>query len=151
MRAVIQRVSKASVEVDKQKISQINQGMLVLLGIKKGDTIKEAELLAKKAVNLRIFADKANKMNLSLLDINGQVIVVSQFTLYGNCKKGRRPSFVEAALPEKAASLYQYFVQYLKNENVYVQTGQFQAFMQVELINDGPVTFILDSDELQNN
>jgi len=151
MRAVIQRVSKASVEVDKQKISQINQGMLVLLGIKKGDTIKEAELLAKKAVNLRIFADKANKMNLSLLDINGQVIVVSQFTLYGNCKKGRRPSFVEAALPEKADSLYQYFVQYLKNENVYVQTGQFQAFMQVELINDGPVTFILDSDELQNN
>ena len=151
MRAVIQRVSKASVEVDKQKISQINQGMLVLLGIKKGDTIKEAELLAKKAVNLRIFADKDNKMNLSLLDINGQVIVVSQFTLYGNCKKGRRPSFVEAALPEKADSLYQYFVQYLKNENVYVQTGQFQAFMQVELINDGPVTFILDSDELQNN
>ena len=151
MRAVIQRVSKASVEVDNQKISQINQGMLVLLGIKKGDTIKEAELLAKKAVNLRIFADKANKMNLSLLDINGQVIVVSQFTLYGNCKKGRRPSFVEAALPEKADSLYQYFVQYLKNENVYVQTGQFQAFMQVELINDGPVTFILDSDELQNN
>jgi len=151
MRAVIQRVSKASVEVDNQKISQINQGMLVLLGIKKGDTIKEAELLAKKAVNLRIFADKANKMNLSLLDINGQVIVVSQFTLYGNCKKGRRPSFVEAALPEKADSLYQHFVQYLKNENVYVQTGQFQAFMQVELINDGPVTFILDSDELQNN
>jgi len=151
MRAVIQRVSKASVEVDNQKISQINQGMLILLGIKKGDTIKEAELLAKKAVNLRIFADRDNKMNLSLLDINGQVIVVSQFTLYGNCKKGRRPSFIEAALPEKADSLYQYFVQYFKNENVFVQTGQFQAFMQVEIINDGPVTFILDSDELQNN
>jgi len=151
MRAVIQRVSKASVEVDNHKISQINQGMLILLGIKKGDTIKEAELLAKKAVNLRIFADRDNKMNLSLLDINGQVIVVSQFTLYGNCKKGRRPSFIEAALPEKADSLYQYFVQYFKNENVFVQTGQFQAFMQVEIINDGPVTFILDSDELQNN
>lgn len=151
MRAVIQRVSKASVEVDNRKISQINQGMLVLLGIKKGDTIKEAELLAKKAVNLRIFADRDNKMNLSLLDINGQIIVVSQFTLYGNCKKGRRPSFIEAALPEKAVSLYQYFVQYLKNENILVQTGQFQAFMQVEIINDGPVTFILDSDELQNN
>ncbi len=151
MRAVIQRVSKASVEVDNQKISQISQGMLVLLGIKKGDTIKEAELLARKAVNLRIFADKDNKMNLSLLDINGQVIVVSQFTLYGNCKKGRRPSFIEAALPEKADSLYQYFVQFLKNENVLVQTGQFQAFMQVEIINDGPVTFILDSDELHNN
>ncbi len=151
MRAVIQRVSKASVEVDNRKISQINQGMLVLLGIKKADTIKEAELLAKKAVNLRIFADRDNKMNLSLLDINGQIIVVSQFTLYGNCKKGRRPSFIEAALPEKAVSLYQYFVQYLKNENILVQTGQFQAFMQVEIINDGPVTFILDSDELQNN
>jgi len=151
MRAVIQRVSKASVEVDNQKISQISQGMLVLLGIKKGDTIKEAELLARKAVNLRIFADKDNKMNLSLLDINGQVIVVSQFTLYGNCKKGRRPSFIEAALPEKADSLYQYFVQFLKNENILVQTGQFQAFMQVEIINDGPVTFILDSDELHNN
>jgi D-aminoacyl-tRNA deacylase len=151
MRAVIQRVSKASVEVDNQKISQISQGMLVLLGIKKGDTIKEAELLARKAVNLRIFADKDNKMNLSLLDINGQVIVVSQFTLYGNCKKGRRPSFIEAALPEKADYLYQYFVQFLKNENVLVQTGQFQAFMQVEIINDGPVTFILDSDELHNN
>ncbi|MFW6148318.1 MAG: D-aminoacyl-tRNA deacylase [Atribacterota bacterium] len=151
MRAVIQRVSKASVEVENQKISQISQGMLVLLGIKKGDTIKEAELLARKAVNLRIFADKDNKMNLSLLDINGQVIVVSQFTLYGNCKKGRRPSFIEAALPEKADSLYQYFVQFLKNENVLVQTGQFQTFMQVEIINDGPVTFILDSDELHNN
>jgi D-aminoacyl-tRNA deacylase len=151
MRAIIQRVSKASVEVDNQKISQISQGMLVLLGIKKSDTIKEAELLARKAVNLRIFADKDNKMNLSLLDINGQVIVVSQFTLYGNCKKGRRPSFIEAALPEKADSLYQYFVQFLKNENILVQTGQFQAFMQVEIINDGPVTFILDSDELHNN
>ncbi len=148
MRAVIQRASKASVVVDSRKISQIKQGMLILLGVKKGDTGKEAELLAKKTANLRIFSDVENKMNLSLKDINGQVIVVSQFTLYGNCKKGRRPSFIEAALPEKADSLYQHFVQSLKNENVSVQTGQFQAFMQVEIMNDGPVTFILDSDEL---
>ena len=148
MRAVIQRVSKAIVVVDNQIISQIKQGMLILLGVKKGDTEKEAALLAKKTANLRIFSDKENKMNLSLLDIDGQVIVVSQFTLYGNCKKGRRPSFIEAALPGQADSLYQYFVQCLKKENISVQTGQFQAFMQVELINDGPVTLILDTDDL---
>jgi D-tyrosyl-tRNA(Tyr) deacylase len=149
MKAVVQRVSKASVQVDNQIISQIKQGMLILLGVKKGDTKKEAELLAKKIINLRIFSDKEDKMNLSLLDIKGQIIVVSQFTLYGNCKKGRRPSFIHAALPETADSLYQYFVQCLKDYNVLVETGQFQAFMQVKLINDGPVTFILDSDELQ--
>lgn len=149
MRAVIQRVSRASVQVDNRIISEIKQGMLILLGVKKGDTKKEAELLAKKIINLRIFSDKEDKMNLSLLDIKGQIIVVSQFTLYGNCKKGRRPSFILAALPETADSLYQYFVQCLKNYNVLVETGQFQALMQVELINDGPVTFILDSDELQ--
>jgi D-tyrosyl-tRNA(Tyr) deacylase len=149
MRAVVQRVSRASVQVDNQIISKIEQGMLILLGVKKDDSKKEAELLAKKIINLRIFSDKENKMNLSLLDIKGQIIVVSQFTLYGNCKKGRRPSFIHAALPGIADSLYQYFVQCLKNYNVLVETGQFQALMQVELINDGPVTFILDSDELQ--
>jgi D-aminoacyl-tRNA deacylase len=149
MRAVVQRVSRASVQVDNQIISKIEQGMLILLGVKKDDSKKEADLLAKKIINLRIFSDKENKMNLSLLDIKGQIIVVSQFTLYGNCKKGRRPSFIHAALPEIADSLYQYFVQCLKNYNVLVETGQFQALMQVELINDGPVTFILDSDELQ--
>jgi len=148
MRAVVQRVSKASVEVDNRTISQISHGMLILLGIKKGDTVKEAELLAKKTANLRIFSDQESKMNLSLIDINGQVIVVSQFTLYGNCKKGRRPSFIEAASPEEANSLYQYFIQCLKNEEISVQAGQFQAFMQVTIINDGPVTLILDSDEL---
>jgi len=148
MRAVIQRVSKASVGVDNRTISQINHGMLILLGIKKSDTVKEAQLLAKKTANLRIFSDQESKMNLSLIDINGQVIVVSQFTLYGNCKKGRRPSFIEAATPEEANSLYQHFIQCLKNEKISVQTGQFQAFMQVTIINDGPVTLILDSDEL---
>jgi D-tyrosyl-tRNA(Tyr) deacylase len=149
MRAVVQRVSSASVKVENNLISQIQQGMLILLGIKKGDTKKEAELLAKKIINLRIFSDKEDKMNLSLLDISGKVIVVSQFTLYGNCKKGRRPSFVQAALPETADSLYKYFVGCLNNYNIQVKTGKFQAMMQVQLINDGPVTFILDSDELQ--
>lgn len=148
MRAVIQRVSKASVEVDNRTISQINHGMLILLGIKNGDTVKEAQLLAKKTVNLRIFSDQKSKMNLSLIDMDGQVIVVSQFTLYGNCKKGRRPSFIEAASPEEADSLYQHFIQCLKNEGISVQTGRFQALMQVTIINDGPVTLILDSDEL---
>lgn len=151
MRAVVQRVSRASVKVDNNIISQITKGMLILLGVKKGDTKKEAELLAKKIINLRIFSDKEDKMNLSLLDISGEVIVVSQFTLYGNCKKGRRPSFIQAALPETADSLYRYFFECLNNYNIQVKTGQFQAMMQVELINDGPVTFILDSDELQNN
>jgi D-aminoacyl-tRNA deacylase len=150
MKAIIQRVSKASVKVNSQKIAQINHGMLILLGVKKGDTEKEVELLAKKTANLRIFSDKEGKMNLSLLEIDGQAIVVSQFTLYGNCKKGRRPSFIDAALPEKADFLYQHYVQCLKNENISVQTGHFQAMMQVEIVNEGPVTIILDSDELQN-
>jgi D-tyrosyl-tRNA(Tyr) deacylase len=148
MKAIIQRVSKALVRVENEKIAQIKCGMMVLLGVKSDDTEKEAELLAKKTVNLRIFSDKEGKMNLSLLDIQGEVLVVSQFTLYGNCKKGRRPSFIDAALPEKADLLYQYYVQCLKNNNISVQTGQFQAMMQVELINEGPVTIILDSAEL---
>ena len=149
MRAVIQRVSKALVRVEGKEIARISHGILVLLGVKKNDTQKEAELLAKRTANLRIFSDKVGKMNLSLLDIKGQVLVVSQFTLYGNCRKGRRPSFIEAALPEDADSLYQYYVQCLKKENVAVETGQFQTMMQVEIINEGPVTIILDTDDLQ--
>lgn len=148
MRAVIQRVSKASVTVEGRTIAQIKNGMLVLLGVKQDDSKREAELLAKKTANLRIFNDEQGKMNLSLLDIEGEALVVSQFTLYGNCKKGRRPSFIDAALPEKADLLYQEYVQYLKDEHIAVQTGQFQAMMQVELINEGPVTIILDSAEL---
>ena len=148
MRAVIQRVSKASVTVEGRTIAQIKNGMLVLLGVKQDDSKREAELLAKKTANLRIFNDEQGKMNLSLLDIEGEALVVSQFTLYGNCRKGRRPSFIDAALPEKADLLYQEYVQYLKDEHIAVQTGQFQAMMQVELINEGPVTIILDSAEL---
>jgi D-tyrosyl-tRNA(Tyr) deacylase len=150
MKAVIQRVSMASVKVKERRIARIDLGMLVLLGVKKGDTEKEAELLAKKTANLRVFSDGEGKMNLSLLDIGGQVLVVSQFTLYGNCKKGRRPSFIEAALPEKADSLYLHYVECLRNEHVPVQTGQFQAMMQIALVNEGPVTIILDSNDLQN-
>jgi D-tyrosyl-tRNA(Tyr) deacylase len=135
--------------VEGKEIARISLGMLVLLGVEKNDTQKEAELLAKRTANLRIFSDNKGKMNLSLLDIKGQVLVVSQFTLYGNCRKGRRPSFIDAALPEDADLLYQYYVQCLKKENVTVETGQFQAMMQVEIINEGPVTIILDTDDLQ--
>lgn len=148
MKAVIQRVGRASVVVEERKIAQIGMGILVLLGVRRDDTKKEAELLAKKTANLRIFSDEQGKMNLSLLDIKGEALVVSQFTLYGNCKKGRRPSFIDAALPEKADLLYQEYVQYLKDEHITVQTGQFQAMMQVELVNEGPVTIILDSADL---
>ena len=147
MKAIIQRVSNARVIVKERKIAQIDKGMLVLLGVKREDTQQEAEFLAKKTVNLRIFNDRDGKMNLSLPDTKGEVLVVSQFTLYGNCKKGRRPSFIEAASPEKADLLYQYYVECLREEGISVQTGQFQAMMQVELTNDGPVTIILDSDD----
>ena len=150
MRAILQRVSQASVKVENQKIAQINRGMLILLGIRIDDSEKEAELLAKKTANLRIFSDENDKMNLSIVEIGGQAIVVSQFTLYGNCKKGRRPSFVEAAPPEKANSLYHYYIEYLKNQGISVQMGKFQAIMQVNILNEGPVTIILDSDKLQN-
>ena len=147
MKAIIQRVSNARVIVKERKIAQIDKGMLVLLGVKREDTQQEAEFLAKKTVNLRIFNDRDGKINLSLPDTKGEVLVVSQFTLYGNCKKGRRPSFIEAASPEKADLLYQYYVECLRGEGISVQTGQFQAMMQVELTNDGPVTIILDSDD----
>ena len=148
MKAVIQRVSKASVTVEDKTISQIDQGMVILLGVKKGDTEKEAELLARKAAHLRIFSDEQEKMNLSLKDIKGQALVVSQFTLYGNCKKGRRPSFIEAALPKTADALYQYFILCLQKERIIVKTGQFQTMMQVNISNEGPVTIILNSEML---
>jgi D-aminoacyl-tRNA deacylase len=144
MKAVIQRVSSASVTVDGQVVGQIAQGIMVLLGVEKGDTETPADWLAEKIVGLRIFEDEAGKMNRSLVDIGGAVLAVSQFTLAGNCDKGRRPSFDTAAPAEEGRRLYDYFVAALKRQNVPVQTGIFQADMQVALVNDGPVTFILE-------
>ncbi|MCE1225476.1 MAG: D-aminoacyl-tRNA deacylase [Geobacteraceae bacterium] len=144
MKAVIQRVSSASVTVDDQVVGRINQGIMVLLGVEKGDTKAPADWLAEKIVGLRIFEDEAGKMNRALTDIGGAVLAVSQFTLAGNCDKGRRPSFDTAAPAEEGKRLYDYFVEALKRQNVPVQTGIFQADMQVALVNDGPVTFILE-------
>jgi D-aminoacyl-tRNA deacylase len=145
MRAVIQRVREAQVKVGEELIGQIAQGLLIFLGVAHNDSKSSAEYLARKITELRIFEDAQGKMNLSALDVGGQFLVVSQFTLYGNCDKGRRPSFDEAALGAKAEELYNYFVTQLKATKAKVETGQFRAMMDVSLINDGPVTFIMDS------
>jgi len=145
MRAVIQRVSRAGVVVDAVQIAVIGSGLLVLLGVEKGDDKKAAEYLAEKTAGLRIFEDVAAKMNLSVLDCDGEVLVVSQFTLLADCRKGRRPGFSAAAPPELAEPLCEYFVEQLKMRGVKVKTGQFQADMAVDLVNDGPVTILLDS------
>jgi len=145
MRAVIQRVRQAKVTVDAEVTGAIGAGWLVLLGIAPGDSQKEIDWLAEKIANLRAFADDAGKMNRSVQDVNGSVLVVSQFTLYGECSKGRRPSFIGAAPPAIAEPLYEAFVVALKMLGVPVATGRFAADMQVELVNDGPVTFVLDS------
>ncbi len=145
MRAVIQRVKRASVTVDGEIVGKIDKGLLVLLGVSAEDSEKDADYLVEKTLNLRIFEDSEDKMNLSLLDVNGEMLVVSQFTLYGDTRKGRRPSFIEAAQPEKANKLYGYFVSESKKKVSRVETGKFQAMMDVELINDGPVTILLDS------
>ncbi len=145
MKAVIQRVKEAKVKVDDEITGEIGKGILVLLGVEKGDTRKDADYLAGKIINLRIFEDDNGKMNLSLMDVGGELLTVSQFTLLGDCRKGRRPSFVRAAGPEEANRLYEYFVEKVKSLGVCVRTGRFQAMMEVSLINDGPVTFILES------
>lgn len=145
MKAVIQRVSEAGVRVDGRTVGAVERGVLVLLGVEKGDSTKEADWLAEKIANLRIFEDAAGKMNLSLLDIKGELLAVSQFTLAGNCSKGRRPSFDTAAPPEEANQLYEYFVGKTWELGIPVQTGIFQADMKVSLVNDGPVTFILET------
>lgn len=150
MKAVLQRVKNASVTVDGALISEIGQGLLVLLGVADGDTERDADVLASKIANLRIFSDADDKMNLSLLTVGGEVLVVSQFTLCANCVKGRRPDFFSAAKPDEANRLYLYFCKRIKNEGVAtVKTGEFGADMQVELLNDGPVTILLDSGELK--
>jgi D-tyrosyl-tRNA(Tyr) deacylase len=145
MRAVIQRVTAADVQVDHEIVGRIGPGLLVLLGIARSDEEKDADYLADKVVNLRIFEDDEGKMNRSLLETGGELLVVSQFTLLGDCRKGRRPSFVEAAPPERAEQLYEYFVDQLRLKGINVSTGQFQAMMAVSLVNDGPVTLILES------
>ena len=145
MRAVIQRVSSAGVVVDGAQIAAIGSGLLVLLGVENGDDKKAAEYLAGKTAGLRIFEDTAEKMNLSVLDCSGEVLVVSQFTLLADCRKGRRPGFSAAAPPEQAEPLCDYFVAQLQQRGIKVQTGQFRADMAVDLVNDGPVTILLDS------
>ena len=144
MRAVIQLVKKAAVTVDNKTTGAIRQGLLVFLGVSGGDTEKDVAYMVNKIVNLRIFPDKEGKMNLSVLDIGGEMLVVSQFTLYGDCRKGRRPSYSRAAPPEPADALYRSFVAQA-GDYLPVATGTFQAMMEVELINDGPVTLLIDS------
>lgn len=148
MRAVVQRVTQASVQVDGRTVASIGRGMMVLLGVGTGDTDADAVYLAKKIAGLRIFDDEHGKMNLTVLQVRGSALVVSQFTLYGDCRKGRRPSFTDAAPPEMAVHLYETFIKTLRSEGVQVITGIFQAAMQVGLVNDGPVTFLLDSSRL---
>jgi D-tyrosyl-tRNA(Tyr) deacylase len=145
LRAVIQRVTRASVAIDAETVGKIGRGLLVLLGVTHADTAADARWLAEKIVGLRIFNDADGKMNLGLTDIGGSVLVVSQFTLYGDAQKGRRPSFIAAARPEQAIPLYEAFVNGIKALGVPVETGRFGATMAVELINEGPVTLILDS------
>lgn len=147
MRAVIQRVSRASVTVGSEITGEIGKGLLVLLGVSVRDTEKDATYLVDKVLNLRIFEDAEEKMNLSLLDIKGELLVVSQFTLYGDVTRGRRPSFIDAAPPERANHLYEAFVAEAGKQIDGVQTGRFQAMMDVELVNDGPVTILLDSEK----
>src|SRR4051812_43577118 len=140
MRAVIQRVSEARVSVDGKVVGMIGPGLLVLVGVAKPDSVKDAEFLAQKILNLRVFSDDAGKMNRSLIDSGGGLLAVSQFTLYGDCRKGRRPSFDDAAPAEQARALYEHFVNVVRRSGVKVETGVFQAHMEVALVNDGPVT-----------
>ena len=145
MKAVIQRVKSAAVYVDGRVAGKIGQGLLVLVGVGKGDGEKDIAFMASKLPDLRIFEDASGKFNLSLREVGGEMLVVSQFTLYGDCKKGRRPSFIDAAEPAEAKKLYEQLIKKLKEQGVPIETGEFQAKMEVHLVNDGPMTILLDS------
>lgn len=145
MRSVVQRVDRVKVSIGDKIISEIGRGLLVLLGIEQGDQKNDADYLSDKIINLRIFEDENGKMNLSLIDIRGEILVVSQFTLLGDCRKGRRPSFTGAEKPERARHLYDYFIEKTRSEIGHVVQGEFQATMLIELLNNGPVTMLLDS------
>jgi len=146
MKAVVQKVSKADVVVQKETIGDIKKGLVVLLGVGHNDTEQDSAFLADKIIHLRIFEDNNGKMNLSLIDVGGDVLVISQFTLMGDCRKGRRPSFVKAAPPEMANKLYKHFIDELKAKGIKTESGKFQAHMDVSLTNNGPVTILLDTD-----
>jgi len=145
MKALLQRVTRASVSLGDEEVGRIGRGLVVFLGVASGDTEKDAQYLAQKIVNLRIFSDGEGKFNLSALDINGELLLVSQFTLLADTRKGRRPSFIEAAPPAQAGELFEYFVEQTRATGLKVETGRFQQYMQVEIHNDGPVTILLDS------
>ena len=145
MKAVVQRVKSAQVTVSDEVRGRIDQGLVVFLGVGREDTLQDAEFLATKIAGLRIFSNSAGKFDLSVKDVNGRVLVVSQFTLYADCRKGRRPSFIDAAPPEVAEELYEYFMDRMRQEGLDVESGTFQAMMEVHLVNDGPVTILLDS------
>jgi len=147
MKALLQRVTTASVSLGDEEVGRIGRGLVVFLGVASGDTEKDAQYLAQKIVNLRIFSDEEGKFNLSALDINGELLLVSQFTLLADTRKGRRPSFIEAAPPAQAGELFEYFVEQTRATGLKVETGRFQQYMQVEIHNDGPVTILLDSKE----
>ena len=147
MRAVVQRVSSASVTVDNEIVGEIRRGFLVLLGVEESDAEKDVVYMAQKIAGLRVFEDESGQMNLALSDVGGAMLVVSQFTLLGDCRKGRRPSFVAAARPKQAHELYESFVAEIRGQGLEVATGRFQTHMNVQLINDGPVTLLIDSDK----
>jgi D-aminoacyl-tRNA deacylase len=148
MRAVVQRVKKARVEVGGRTVGEVGKGLLVFLGVGEEDTGKEADLLANKIAHLRIFSDEQGLMNRSVIEMEGGVLVVSQFTLWGDCHKGRRPSFIRAAPPEKAGALYEDFIRHLRGKGLAVATGVFREMMEVHLVNDGPVTILMDTEKI---
>lgn len=148
MRAIVQRVKNASVKVDNKIVGEISRGLLVFLGVGNGDTDTDLKYIADKVIGLRIFSDADDKMNLSVTDVDGEILVISQFTLYGDCRKGRRPNFTSSMEPEGAEIMYEKFIEYIKAQGIKTEHGEFGADMQVNLLNDGPVTLVLDSSKI---